>query len=395
LEDRPIRAYVEAMGGLGNYYHDAYGDGRRDVIGALQAEEANLLRARGLARSRGWWEAVISTTQGLRNLYDHTGRRAEWARLVEEIVPDFVNPASDGPLPGAEHEWSLVTHYRVRLAEEALQWEKAERLERMRVEWDREHASAALLIPYEKLDDDQRHTIRSQAVSIHELGEIQREIGQPACVDSYRESYELALRIGDSPAAATATYNLGAAYESVAEIRNLAEAERWYQRSLELPSQGDRLGRAKSLGQLGSVAYARFRDARDAGKSAAELDELLKSALYLYNQALGLIPGSAINDLAVTHIQLGNIYADAGELDEALAHFRQSIRYRESTGNLYDAALTQYNIALAQGGRFPDAKEYALAALRNYETYGEGAKDAVLKTRKLIALIEKGIKLGP
>ena len=30
--------------------------------------------------------------QGLRTLYGHTGRRAEWQRLVEEIVPDFVDP---------------------------------------------------------------------------------------------------------------------------------------------------------------------------------------------------------------------------------------------------------------------------------------------------------------
>jgi hypothetical protein len=55
------------------------------------------------------------------------------------------------------------------------------------------------------------------------------------------------------------------------------------------------------------------------------------------------------------------------------------------------AARTQYNVAVTfvRRGRFPDAKEYALAALRNYETYGEGAKDDVLKTLELIALIDK------
>jgi tetratricopeptide (TPR) repeat protein len=389
-EDRVIRAYVEAMGGLGDYYAREYEGGRREVIGALAAEEANLLHARGLARSRGRWGEVISTMQGLRQLYDHTGRRAEWAGLVEEIVPDFVDPATDGPLPGREDEWRPVTEYRVRLAREGREWEKAERLQRASVEWSRKRASAALAIPPGGLGDDQRNTIRTLAVSIHDLGQVQRELGQTVCVESYRESYELLLRIGDRPAAAAAAYNLGTAYETLAGIRDLAEAEGWYQRSFELCSEGDLLGQAKCLGQLGSVAYARFRDAREAGKPA-ELDKHLQRALNLYNQALKLTPENAINYLAVVHGQLGNIYGDAGDLDQALAHYRQSIRYKESAGDLYGAAQIQYNVAvtLKRRGRFPDAKEYALAALRNFQTYGEAAKDEVLKTRKLIEQIDK------
>jgi len=376
---------------VGNYYTREYEEGRREVIGALAAEEANLVHARELARTRGWWPGVISTMQGLRVLYDQTGRRAEWARLVEEIVPDFVDPATDGPFPGREDEWSLVTEYRVQLAREARQWEKAERLQRMRVGWDREHASAALAVPSEKLDDDQRNTVRTLAVSVHGLAEIQRELGQPACVDSYRESYELAMRIGDNPHAATAAFNLGRAYEDLAETRNLDEAERWYSRDLELERDEDSLGRAKCLGQLGSVSYRRFLDARSAGKPAAELAKHLHRALDSYNQALKLTPVNAIGDLAVYHNQLGAIYNDAGDLDQGLAHFRQSIGYEEAQGNLYGAAQTQGNvaIALARRGRLADAKEYALAALRNFQTYGEGAKDEVLKTLALIAWIDK------
>jgi len=101
---RATRAFVEAMGALGAYYHNQYGDGNRDVIGALTAEEANLLHARQLARRHGWWDALTSTMQGLRTLYGHTGRRAEWTRLVEEIVPIFVDPATDGSLPGREEQ---------------------------------------------------------------------------------------------------------------------------------------------------------------------------------------------------------------------------------------------------------------------------------------------------
>jgi hypothetical protein len=101
------------------------------VIGALAAEEANLLHARQLARRHGWWDRITSTMQGLRMLYAHTGRRAEWARLVAEIVPEFVDPQTDGPLPGREEAWSLVTDYRVRLAREMRNWPEAERLQRV------------------------------------------------------------------------------------------------------------------------------------------------------------------------------------------------------------------------------------------------------------------------
>jgi hypothetical protein len=63
-------------------------------------------------------------------------------------------------------------------------------------------------------------------------------------------------------------------------------------------------------------------------------------------------------------------------------------------GNTYGAAQTRANVAraLAQRGRFADAKDYAVAALRGYEAYGEGAKEEVLKTLKLIAMIDKGLK---
>jgi len=108
--------------------------------------------------------------------------------------------------------------------------------------------------------------------------------------------------------------------------------------------------------------------------------------------SLDLLAHDAVNDLAVTHNQLGNIYDAAGNLGQALAHYRKGIGYNEAAGDTYGAALTRYNVALARRGRFADAKDYAVAALRGFEAYGEGAKEKVLKTLKLIADIEKGLK---
>jgi hypothetical protein len=207
----PARAFVEAVGALGDYYFSEYEGGNRDVIAPLSAEETNLLHARQLARRYGWWLAVIETMQGLVQLYGHTGRRAEWARLVEEIVPDFVDPATDGPLPGREEEWSLVTQYRVLLAEEVRQWAEAERLQRANVEWQRQRAAPALDVSPEALDDAGRIAIRSLAVSLEHLGSILREQKKPECVDLYEEAIPLCQRIDDRPEEAILAFNPGTA----------------------------------------------------------------------------------------------------------------------------------------------------------------------------------------
>jgi tetratricopeptide (TPR) repeat protein len=384
-----MRAFVEAMGGLGNYYHDQYGAGNRDVLAALRAEEANLLHARRLAHSHSWWPPMLGTMQGLRQLYEHTGRRAKWKRLVEEIVPDFVDPVNDGPLPGREEDWGLVTNYRVRLAEEERQWEEAARLLTVLVGWNRERAVSALARPADELESGEKNTIRTFATSLHELGEIRREQGRAECVQAYEEALKLSERIGERTGAATCAFNLGHAFRNVPALRDLDQAERWYRRSLELSDERDRLARGRCAVELGSVAYERFLEARTARRPKEELLRLINEAARLYHKSLGLLPADAVNDLAVNHNQLGAIYGDAGDLDRAVQHYRESIQLKEQTGNLYAAARTRFNVAidLLNAGRRADALEYAEAALRGFESFGERAAADIEKTRELIAEI--------
>jgi tetratricopeptide (TPR) repeat protein len=384
-----VRAFVEAMGELGNYYTEQYEHGNRDVLGALRAEEANLLHTRRLARIHGWWRPVIKAMQGLRTLYDHTGRRAEWKRLVEEIVPDFVDPVNDGPLPGREEEWGLVTEYRVRLAREERQWAEAERLQTVRVDWDRQRAASALARPVGELESGERNAIRTLAVSLHELGEIRRELERVDCVSAYEEALELSERIGERAAAASCAFNLGHAFMALPTLRDLDQAERWYRRSLDLYEEGERHDRGQCLGQLGHVAYERFKEARTTGRAEEELLRYLNEAVGRYHEGLELLPADAVNDLAVTHNALGAIYGDAGDFDRAVQHYREAVRFHEQAGNLYAAAQTRFNLAidLLNAGRRADALEYAEAALRGFESYGERAADEVEKTRGLIAAI--------
>lgn len=385
------RAFVEAMGELGAYYHRQYNEGDRDVIGPLTAEEANLIEARRLARKHSWWGPVISTMQGLHVLYDHTGRRSEWRRLVEEIVPDFVDPATDGPLLGREDDWGVVTGYRVRLADESRQWPEAERLQRLRVDRNRRHAAAALQVEPKALDDVQRNTIRSLAVSLEALGNVQRELEQPNCVESYQEALVLADRIDDRAGAAVCSRNLGDAYMQIAGIRDFGQAEDWYRRSLGMYKEDERHDRAQCLGRLGSVAFRRSVEARDADKPEAEVLRHLNDALQATHQALELLPENAVKDLAGAHNQLGMIYNKGDEIDRALAYYRESIRLKEASEDPYGAAEIRFNVALAlaDSGRLVDAMDYARAALREFSTFGSSAADMNQRTQELIHSIER------
>ncbi|HEX7185035.1 MAG TPA: CHAT domain-containing protein [Thermoanaerobaculia bacterium] len=383
-----VYAFVEAMGVLGNYYAEQYGGGNRDVFGALQAEEVNLLHARRFALAHGWWRRALGAMQGLNQLYYHTGRRTEWKRLVEEVEPHFIDPESEGPLPEREEDWGLVTKYRVGLALEERQWTKAERLQAICVDWDRQRVTSAVAQPTEELESRERK-IQMLASSLGLLGYIRREMGCESCVPAYEESLELSRRIGNRAGVAICAFNLGHAFKNLPTLRDLDQAERWYRRSLELRDERDRLGRGQCVGQLGFVAYKRFGEARSAGRPDEELLRHFNEAVRLYHEALDLLPANAVDDLATIHNLLGNIYGTAGDLECAVQNYREAVQLNEQSGNLYHASMTRFNVAivLSQTGRQADALKYAEAALRGFESYGNRAAEMIEKTRGLIAKI--------
>jgi len=331
------------------------------------------------------------TMQGLWALYDHTGRRAAWAALVAEVVPAFLNPTTDDPLPGREPQWSQVTEYRVRLAEEARDWATAARLQRLRVDWNRALAAPALTLPPAALDRAGRNAIRSLAVSVSGLGDALREQGSPECIGLYEEDYTLSLLISDEPGAAITAYNLGRAYQEVSALRDLEAAERWYRCSLELRASDDRLGRSVTIDQIGAVLYDRFSEARESGVPSAELVKYAEGAIRAYQQSLECAPPNALRKLGLSHQHLANMLAAVGRFDSAFMHYRESIRHLEASNDFYMAGATRLGVAvaLAQIGRFHDALLYARAALANFAIYGKRAAAEVQRTEELIARIER------
>ena len=308
-------------------------------------------------------------------------------------MPDFVG-ADDLPLLGREKQWDLITQYRMQLAVEEKDLEKAEKIQNSAVGFHRQRASKFFNQSLEALSPQAKNIIRWLGVALEQLGHIQREQGKAECVNSYQEAipnYQLA---GDKSAEAVAAFNLGHAYKDLPALRNLDEAERWYRRSLELFAEGDRMGRGKCHNQLGNTAYQRFNDAKKEGKTEEELLKYLNAAADYYQQGIALLPPDAVDDLAVANNALGVIYKNSGDLERALNHFNNAAKFFESAGDLYHAGDTQFNLALAlaQNGRLSDALLYVRAALRNYESYGGRAKDQEDKSKGLIAEIEEAMK---
>jgi len=380
-----IRAYVEATGEIGNYCWGRYQAGDHDFIAALEAQEANLLQARNLARSNTWWNPMLGTMQGLRSLYEHTGRTSEWARMVDETVPDFVDPTTDGPLPGMEVWWSVVTGYRVWLARAARQWEDAERLQKFRVDSHRGRTAPVLEKPIGHWSAEEKNAIRSLGVSLHDLSEIQRERGLPICVDGYQEALSLAESIQDLQVVAVAAFNLGKAYDELPEISDLGLAERWYLRSFGLYAANDHIGRCKCLNQLGNVVLKRFlRSTQDNCPANERLQWLSQAALY-YDQALNITPQNAPRERALLLNQLGIVCAEMDQLDTALRHFTESVHCYEAIQDRFEAGRTRSNAARALGlrGRFVDAREWARSALQDLQSCRNADQDVADAVKRL------------
>lgn len=390
--ERVARAYVEWFSHQANHLHDEYGAGETKVsIAILSAEEANILHARQLAFKYGWWTEAMATMQGLDVLYNNTGRWAEWARLIQEIMPHLLDPKTEEPLPGREELWGLIMRQRVTLAERDREWAEAERLLRLDVDWARRRAATALASQSVKLSKEESNDLRSLGAGLFELGKIQRELGQPECVASLQESLQIMDRIGDRAGASSCALGLGHAYLTIPALKNLDRAEDWYRHGLSLADERGLSGQAGFLGQLGHVAHERFKEARAAKRPKEELILHLNTASQILLRAAQLLPPDAVSGLSVTYQKLGGIYYDAGDTERTVRYYQEAIRYAEMVSDHYVAAASRFNIALAlaEDGRLADARDYAYAASRAYGMYGQRAAVKVHETQQLIEEIER------
>ena len=212
------------------------------------------------------------------------------------------------------------------------------------------------------------------------------------CVDVYIESYNLSMSIQDYPSAGVTALNIGRAYVIMLKIRDFVQANRWYQRSLELFESDDFLWRARALSHLGDLEFYLLQDATIDFSKRNQEDHFLKAENYL-REALKLFPTSELEELANTHSTLAAIYSEVGDIDKARNQAKLGIKYYEETGNYINIANTQYNLAkgLANEGYLSEAREYAFAALHIYKTFCPKFTSGIKQTEDAIKIIEQSL----
>ena len=242
------------------------------VVPVLRAEEANLRHALDLARARGLWDAAVGCLQGLRVLYQRTGRDGEWARLVAAITPDFTDPATGGPLPGREDQWSIITGYRVRLAQScaglARRHHPPERPHRVAPGPGRRGAGRPRRQPHPgpAHPDPQPRWLPSTTSATSSAAKMILAACRTIRRPSHWTRRSATARRKPRTLAASATPTC-----AVPGLRDLDQAEHWFRHSLSLRPDSDRLGRARCLDSLGCgrPGAVRRRPGRGRGRAGA------------------------------------------------------------------------------------------------------------------------------
>jgi len=178
--------------------------------------------------------------------------------------------------------------------------------------------------------------------------------------DLCRQSYEIALQIGDRTLAAEALNTLG-----VTELTagSLEDARRTFLRAVELGGSSRALG-ARVEQNLGILANIQ-----------GELDEAIRR----YRRSLESYRACEdLNGCAIAYHNLGMVSADRELFDDADDYFRESLALAERVGDVYLHGLCLVNhgeVDVARQ-RFENARQSAEAALAIFDQLGAGGPKA-------------------
>jgi tetratricopeptide (TPR) repeat protein len=396
-----LHAWAEAMSALGHFYLEAFSEARLRVIDPLALEEANLLHARRLSRRYQWKRLVMGCMQGLRALYQYQGRRAEWAKLVDEIRPDYCTH-DDQPISGCEDDYNVVLQYRADIAEYERDLTQAAALLEKAAVYIRQRAAAELEQPADApLSDSQRNLLRTVGLCAFNLGRILQKQQDRTCLEHFQEALQLYRRIGDNVAEAVTEYNVGHAYSEVQSMYDRDAAEAAYERSLHLRSLDDAMGRLRCLNELGTIHRTRMEEAIARRDEPDVVEQHFNASQARYLEALSLCPADALNQLTPTHNGLGILYRTVGQLNLAREHYERAVECAEARGNRFEAGAARFNMAnmfaaanyspLEKRAGLLRARAYALAALRDFQSYQGRAADDEADAQRVLARIDAAL----
>ncbi len=394
LDDLTVanRAYVRSFSDFGTRLFERLKTGDPDVETELAGEKANLWHALSLARQDEWHDLIGGCVQGLGALFEVQGGVSAWEGFVGELMKECSERGTEKPLPGLDLYWRAVIEQGVYAAARMHHLPRAEQLQRLCLHWDREEAAHFIATAPEQWDEDARHTIRRCAESLFRLSGVLRRQGFPEPkID--QEAVDLIQQLGETETASQWTFELGLAYTDELGVRNLDQADRWFQQSLTLRDEDDRLGRAACYAELGRVSWELFGMARKANMAQTDLMRHLSDARQHYMRAIESDPPDDWVKLAHHNQELGHICFALGDLGRALPYYREAIRYYERQGNVADAADTRFTLTLSlrDDGRLADARKFAVDAHAGFEKI-DGDPEIIHRAKRLVESIEERLE---
>jgi tetratricopeptide (TPR) repeat protein len=384
-----LHAWTVAMHSIGHSYAELYRAGDRWIIDNIDADETNLLNALRIARGNDWNQLAQGPINSLEVLYTHTGRKPQWRHLVDDIASEYIDSTDSRSEDERLSEEIDVLGWKVRNALDRRDWAAAAELQKAVIAERRRLAAGALAQDPAALTRGQQVHISKLAEAISDLGEVLRGQDKPDCVRAYREALDLCLLIDDRSGAAAVAFNLGHAYKSVRYLRNLDLAQEWYQRALDLTTDGDRLVQGLVFGQMAALDHERFLEAKEAEQGPEHLNRYLQASASRLIQASKAFPDDAVDELANAYNSLGIVFTEAGDIGQALLHFQKAVKYRQASEDYFGSGRTRHNVALVlmNNGRAEDALLYARAALDDFWKVGPGGVENAQETRQLIGLL--------
>lgn len=388
-------AFVRSMAWIAELTARHYEAGHRDEISSFMREEQNMLAAFSLARENRLFLACLQLLHALGSFYKDTGRLTSVEPLLAQITADVVNPRDDGPRVGLEKEWSGVTEYRVRLAGSS---DEALRLSLLRLQFHHKQAAPYLSLPSEFLNEEQRYSIRDLAVAVEQVGNVFFQRENSECLELYGRSLSLYETAQEIQAQAVICLKI-AQYFGSPKVRRFDYQQSWLLRSLHLRPESDRIGRARCLERLASLSFDDYLTATDANSPREGRFDSLNISIELFDQSLGLLSEDAILERARANFGLGRSLRELTRFTPheprlvrtALGHYLEAIRGFETMNDAFHAGSCRLEAApmLANCGRIDDAREYARAALMDFEKFEGGSREWADAARSILNQIDR------
>ncbi|MBU0908772.1 MAG: CHAT domain-containing protein [Proteobacteria bacterium] len=391
---RATRAFSEAVGVFASLVTDGYEDGNLDLMNFIKLHYYNLLRARQIAITNELWVPLVRCMRALRIYFSENSWAAEseWGQLVAEIVPHFVDPASDGPIQGRTEGWKFLTQFRVEIASYEGSQEEAARLQTLLVDFSRRNIQNV----DSDGDDKSRNAIRNFAYDLYVQAMI--DLSDEKCIENLEEALILYERAADSIGGCRCAEGLCLAN---LKLNKFGEAEKWCNYAIRHVDSKNSGVVGGLLTLLGQIHYEHFQFLASIQGGSEEFQKTkwdrarscLPEARKSLKTALNLLPQFRVALRAKAHRLLGSVFSHLDENEQAFTHLSEAIKCNEEVGQIESAmgARIELAVLLLNSNRFADARQYAYTALQ-YASRNADWKYSEQDLRQILDIIEERAK---